>query len=166
MVGHNDFGNGAHAHGIAADYTEVFIFCRSLECRTGRTYVNAVHQAQALLVADSVGKLDEFMAVGFCHRRETRTELVVVVTAERIFGEKIDMVCDYHHVAHLEFLVHAAGCVRHEKRLHAKLLEDTHRESHGLHVIAFVIMEAALHRNHGLASHTAENKVAAVSLYC
>ena len=49
--------------------------------------------------------------------------------------------------------------------LHAESLEYAHGEGHGLHVVAFVVVEAALHGHYALAAEVAYNEVAAVALY-
>ncbi len=145
MVGHDDFGNGGHAHGITADHAEVFIFGRSLERRAGGAYIDAVHHTDVFLSCDFVGQSYQFVAVGFGHGRESRTEAVVVLATERIFREEVDMVGDDHHVANAEFLVHTTGCIADKEGHDAEFAHHADWECHLLHVVAFVVVEATLH---------------------
>ena len=108
MAGHNHLGYGAHAHSIAANAPEVAVLGRCLERRTLCTHIHAFHQADAFLLGDVTGHLDQAGTVGINHGRETRTQFVDVLAVQRVFGEHVDVVGDDHQVAHLEVRVHAA----------------------------------------------------------
>ena len=77
--------------------------------------------------------------------------------------EEIDMVGDNHQVANIELRVHTSGGIRDEERLDAQLIHDTDRESHLLHRISLIVMEASLHRHDLDAPQLAEDQFAAMS---
>ena len=159
-----NFGNGGHAYGIASDYTEIFIFGRGFKCRAGSSDVYTVHQAHAFFLTDGVGQGHEFFRVRLCHGREARAELFIVFATQRIFGEEVDVVGDYHHVAYHKFFVHTSCRIGYEQGFHAEFLHNTDRESDCFHVISLIVVETALHCHHAFAAHSAEDKIAAVTL--
>ena len=84
------------------------------------------------------------------HVREAGPQLGDVTADQRV-GHQVDMVGDDHQVAHAERGIDPARSVRHEEVFDAQLLHDAHRESHLLHRVALVVVEAPLH-GHDLAA--------------
>ena len=125
-----------------------------------------MHQPYVLFAGDFVGKPDETRVVGMGHRRKASAELVVVVAAQRVFGEQVDVVGDDHKVADFEFFVHAARGIADEKYLYAEGLENAHGEGNGLHIVTFVVVEAALHCDNALFAESSEYEIAFVALDC
>ena len=78
------------------------------------------------------------------HVWETRS-CRIVLSAERMFREEIDMVSDNHQVADSELRVHTTSRIGYEKCLDAQLIHHTDREGDLLHGITFIEMEASLH---------------------
>jgi len=74
------------------------------------------------------------------------------------------MVGDYHQVTNLESGVHATCSVRYEESLNTQLVHDADREGYLLHGIAFIEMEASLHRHDVDTSQLAEYQLATMSL--
>ena len=88
------------------------------------------------------------------------------MTAQRVLGEQVDVVGDDHKVADFEFFVHAARGIADEKDLYAESLENAHGEGDGLHIVALIVVEAALHCDHTLFAEGAEYEIALVALDC
>ena len=118
VVGHDHLRHCRHTHRIATDDTEILIFGRCLERRAGSTDVDTMHQTDAILTGDVIGHTDQPFGIGLCHCRETRPPFFVILTSQRILGEKVDVVRDDHHVAYAEFFVHSSRGVAYEERTH------------------------------------------------
>ena len=88
-----------------------------------------------------------------------------VLAAQRMLGEKVDMVCDNHQVANLEGRVHTTCSIRHEERLNAQLVHHSYGEGDILHRVAFVEMETTLHGEDVHPAEFAEDKGTGMSLY-
>ncbi len=165
MVGHDDFGDGGHTHGVAAYDAEVLILGGSLERRACGADIYAVHDAYVFLQGYLVCLLDKLVAVSLCHGRETRSEFLEVPASQRVLREEVDLVSDNHDVAHTELLVHAAGGVADKEGIDAERLHYAHGESHLLHVVTLIVVESALHGHDVLAAKVTEDEFAGMSCH-
>ena len=163
MMGYNDFRDGRHADGVAAQRAIHLVFGRSLEGGPLYAYVDTIGDAYLLLLGNGSSLLDEGKVVGLVHVRETRTGREVLA-AQRMLGEHVDMVGDNHQVANLEGGVHAAGSIADEERLDAQFIHHADGEGDGFHVVTLIIVEAALHGEYVYTAEFAEDELARVSL--
>ena len=118
MACHNNFGNGTHANGIAAQPVVHLIFGRGFECGTRHANINTVNHSDALFFGYLVGQVAQLLVVSLVHVGETRTSWEILST-QRMFGEEVDMVVDNHQIADNKVGVHAPRCVRNEERFDA-----------------------------------------------
>ena len=88
------------------------------------------------------------------------------MSAERVLGEQVDVVGYDHKVADFEFFVHAARGIADEKDFYAEGLKNAHGEGDGLHIVAFVVVEAALHCDNALFAESSEYEIPLVALDC
>jgi len=70
-------------------------------------------------------------------------EPIVVEADQRIVAHQVDVIVDHHQGAARAIRRNAAGGIREDHPRHAQPAERAHRECHGLHVVAFVVMDAA-----------------------
>ena len=166
MHRHDDFRHCAHAHGVGAYGMEETVLGWSLERRTLHADINALVKVYAVLFSHSARSLYELRVVGMRHVGESRSELAEVLASQRVVRKKTYVVGDEHHVALPELRIHASGCIGEHRHLYAKCREDSHRECHFLHVVAFVVVEAPLHGQHTLPCQLAYYQVAGVSFDC
>ena len=162
VVSHDDFRNCGHADGVAAEGAIHAVFSGSFERRTSHTDIHTINQTNLPFLGNLCGEIDEFVVVGLVHVREAWTG-GEVLAAQGMLGEEIDVVSDDHEVANLESGVHAACSVGDEERLDAQFVHDANGERHLLHVVAFVVVESALHGHDVDAPEFAEDELAAMS---
>ena len=162
MPGHNDLGNGAHAHGVSANGAEVAVFGRRFVARAGACNVHALLQGKALLGGNLFCHLDKLRVVRAGHVRETRTEFIQVGADERV-GHKVDVVSDNHEISHVVAQVGAAGGIGHKEVLDAHQLHNADGEGDQVHAVALVIVDAALHGHHHFAGQFAHNELSFVA---
>ena len=162
MDGDDDFGHGAHANGIGSEQMEHAVLGRSFESGALGGNVDAVTEGDAMGGCDVVDGADEFLIVGFVHAGKARTGGDVLAT-QGIFGHHVDVVGDDHEVADGEGGVHASCCVGDEEIADAEFVHDADGEGDFLHVVAFVIMEASLHRHDVFAAEFSEYQFAGVA---
>ena len=163
VVGHDDFGNGAHAYGVAAQDAIHLILGGSLEGGSLDAHIDTVLQAYLLFASYLAGQFDERGIIGFVHVGEawSRGE---VLAAQRMLWEEVDMVGDDHQVANLEAGVHAASRIADEEGLDAQLVHHAYGEGDLLHGVALVVVEAALHGHDIHSAELSEDELAAVAL--
>ena len=164
VVGHDDLRYGAHAYGVASHHAIHLVFGRCLEGGALYADVHAIGNTDVLLTGYGCGFLNQSHVVSLVHVREAGTGREVLA-AQRVFGEEIDVVSNNHQVADLERWVHAAGSVRNEEGLDAQFVHDAHGEGDLLHVVAFVIVEAALHGQDVNTTKLTEDKLSGMSFY-
>ena len=162
MAGHDDFRDGAHAHGVGADVPEVAVFGRRLIAGAGDGDVDALLEGDSLPGGDLLRLQDEAGIVRTGHVREPRAELVQVRADERV-RDQVDVVADDHQVAHVEAEVRAARRVGDEQVLDADADHHPDGEDHQVHRVAFVVVDAALHRDHALPAEGADDEVPLVA---
>ncbi len=68
------------------------------------------------------------------------------------------MILDEHDVADRKRRVEAARGIGDDQRVDVEALHDSHGQRHLLHGIAFVVVEAALHRAHDCAGKFADHE--------
>ena len=163
MVGNDDFRHSAHAHGVGTEGAIHAIFCRCPVSWALRGEVNAFNHLDAFFLSDVAGLLQKCLVVGFVHIRETGTRREVW-PVERMFWQEVDVVGDEHEVANFKFRIHTSRGVADEEVFDAQFIHDTDRESHLLHVVAFIIMETSFERHDFLAAQATEEQTAAVAL--
>ena len=162
MTGDDDFGDGAHADGVATEATVGGVFGGSLVGGAGEADVDAFPEGDALLEGDLFGGADEVAIVGAGHVGEAWAEAFVVGADERV-GHHVDMIADDHQIADVEGVVNATGGVGDEQAADTEEGHDTDREGDLIHAVAFIIMEAALHGHDRLTAEAAEEEVAFVA---
>jgi len=101
------------------------------------------------------------MIVGLMHIWETGTS-GIVLSAQRMLGEEVDMVGDDHEVANLECWIHATSSIGYKEGLDANLIHHTDGEGHLFHVISLIIVETSLHRHDIYAAKFSENQFSGV----
>jgi len=163
MVGNDDLRNGGHADSVATQHAVHAVLSGSLECGTLCAHIDTIGETDVLLLGNLCGQLDEADVVGLVHVRETWTRREVLAT-QRMLGEEIDVVGDDHHVANLEGGIHATGGIRYEECLDAQLIHHSGGEGHLLHVVTFIIVEAALHGHDVDTAQLTEDEFAGVAL--
>lgn len=164
MMGYDYFWNGAHAYRIGSQTVVHFIFGRCFKRRSLNTHIDTVNHAYAFFGSNGIRLCNESVVVRFMHIGETRP-CRKVLSVQRVFWEEIDVVSNDHQVSYLEFGIHSARSIGHEKCLDAQFVHDANGECNFLHRIAFVEVEASLHRHDVNASEFAEDKFSAVPLY-
>ena len=162
LVGHNDFGNGAHAHGIGSPTRKHAVLGGRLVGRALRGKIDAVLHLDAVAGSYFVRPGDKLLAVGLAHVGEAGAGRYIR-TVQRVLGHVVDVVGDYHQVAYLEVRVRSARRIADEESLDAQLVHDADRERHLLHRVAFVVMESALHRHDVLAAKASEDEFAGMA---
>ena len=81
-----------------------------------------------------------------------------------MLGEEIDMVGNHHQVTNLEGGVHTTCGIRDEEGLDAQFIHDTYGEGDFLHVVALVVVEAALHGHDVNTTQFTEDECSRMSL--
>ena len=82
---------------------------------------------------------------------------------QRVVAHQVDVIVDHHQRAARAVRRNAAGGVGQDDARHAEPSQRAHREGHGLHVVAFVVMDAARQRQHALARDGAADQLAGVA---
>ena len=162
MTSDDDFGDGAHADGIATEATVGGVFGGSLVGGAGEADVDTFPEGDALLEGDLFGGADEVAVVGAGHVGEAWAEAFVVGADERV-GHHVDMIADDHEVADVEGVVNATGGVGDEQAADTEEGHDADGEGDLTHGVSFIIMEAALHGHDRLTAEAAEEEVAFVA---
>ena len=165
VAGHDGFGHGGHAHGVGAEDVEGVVFGGGLVAGTGDADIDAVLEFDILFGSDFLCQFHDAVRVGLAHVGEAGAELVVVGTEQGVVGHEVDMVGDDHDVGDVEGGVEAAGGIGEDDLFDTELAEHLDGEGEGLHGVAFVVVEAAAHDEHGGAVEGAEDEGAAVALH-
>ena len=152
------FWNGAHTHCVCAGYELEFVLCRGLVGRACVSVVNAFLKVDSYSCGDFLGQFSQLWVIRSGHIRESRAKLFHILTYQRV-RKHIDMVLNHHQVAHLVARVQSSCCVRHEQGLYPQHFHNPHRESDLLHSIAFVEVEASLHRQNAVPGYGAADQV-------
>ena len=103
------------------------------------------------------------LPVGLGHIWEARAEALVVRANERIDALKIDVIADDHERALLVLQIDSAGGVGQNRGADAEPAQDAHGERDLLRGVAFVEMDAALHRGDGDIPDFADYQAAGVA---
>ena len=164
VMSYTHFGNGAHAHSIASETVIHFLFCWGLKGGTLHTEVHAVNQTDAFLLSYLIGFGNEMVVIGLVHVGETRTG-GEVFSAQRVFGEEVDMVGDDHEIADFKLRVHSSRGVGDKERLDTQFVHHANGEGHLLHRVALIIMETSLHRHDILVAKFSEDQFSTVSFH-
>ena len=164
MARHNHLGNGAHSHCVATEKAIHTILRRRFESRALDAHIDTMLEFDTLLAANLVGQRHQFVVISLVHIREARTD-GVVLAAQGMLGEEVDMVRDDHQVAHMEVGIHTSRGIADEERLDLQRTHDAHRERHLLHGVALIEMETALHGHDVLASEFAKDQFSCMTLY-
>ena len=105
----NDYlRNCAHSDSVAANGFKIAVLCWSFECRTLCAYIYTLLHLDAVFLCNIESISNEAFRIWFAHIREARAELVIILSAQRMLREEVDVVCDDHNVADLEIGIHAA----------------------------------------------------------
>ena len=164
MIGNDNFGDGGHTYRICSQNTEQLVFRRSFKCGALRADVHSMLNFNPFFGCNRICFANQFFVVCFTHVREARA-VWDILAPQRMFGEVVDVVGDDHQVANFEVRICTAAGVGHEQGFDAQFAHHTYRERNFFHGIAFVEVEAALHRQNILVAQLAENQFAAVPLY-
>ena len=162
VVCYDHFGYGAHTYGVATEDVVHFVFSGSLESRTLSSEVHTFLYFDALFLGNLASHLQELLVVSFAHIWETWTS-GEVWSVQGMFGHEVDVVGDEHQVADFEVGIHTSGSIAYEELFDAEFVHHTYGEGDFLHIIAFVIVEAAFERHDFLATQTTEYEAAAVT---
>ena len=163
MACHDDFGHGAHAHGISAETAVHLIFCRRFVSGSLVGEIHAFHHADAFLLGNFAGEGEELLVVGFAHVEEAGT-VGEVLAAQGVLGQEVDVVGNKHHVAYFKIGINSAGGIAHKEVLDTEFVHHAFGKGYFFHCVAFVVMETPFERHHLLAAETAKEQAAAVSL--
>ena len=144
MMSHDYFGNSAHADGVATEAAIHLIFGRSLEGGTLNAYIYAVVDTDVFVTGNVGCQLYQIAAVGLVHVGESGTG-GEVLSAQRMLGEEVDVVGDYHQVANLKAGVHTSCGIADEECFYAELIHHPDRECNFFHRVALIKVEASLH---------------------
>jgi hypothetical protein len=158
------FGHRRHAGRVGAESPEHLHLGRRLIGWPRKSGVHALGQRYSDCCCGAVGELAQRWGVGVRHVREARPELVVVVTAQRVLGEQIQVVADQHQRAWREAVADAAGRVGHDQRLCAESNQRARREGRVSKIVALVEMHAPLHGRALHALERTEHQLAGVAL--
>ena len=165
MVGYDHFGYGAHTNGVATEDAVHFVFSRCLECWSLSCEVDTLLHFDALFLCYLASHLQKFLVISFAHIWEAWAS-GEVGTMQGMFGHEIDVVGDEHQIADFEVGIHTSGSIAHEELLNAQFVHHTYGEGDLLHVIAFVVVEAAFERHDFFTTQTTEYETAAMTFYC
>ena len=158
MACDDDFGHGAHADGVTARARPVGVLSWGLIRGTREADVHTFVDVDAELLSDGLSLRDEFAVVRARHIREAWPEHLDVGADERV-GEVVDVVADDHQIAYAEGLVDTTCGVGDEEVLDTEELHHTDREGDLLHGVAFVVVEAPLHAQHGYAREGTSDEI-------
>src|SRR5688572_13777094 len=156
----NGFRHRRHADRIGAERAKRANLRRSLVTRPEDGDVNAVLKGDAKRRGRLVGDRAQALRIHVGHVGKAQAEPIVVRPDQRIAAEKVDVIVDHHQGAARAIRADAAGGVGQDQPRHAEAAHGSHRERHGLHVVAFVDVDAAGERQHFLARQLAGDQLA------
>eukprot|EP00123_Amoebidium_parasiticum_P006028 comp17086_c0_seq1/m.15836 comp17086_c0_seq1/g.15836 ORF comp17086_c0_seq1/g.15836 comp17086_c0_seq1/m.15836 type:complete len:332 (+) comp17086_c0_seq1:207-1202(+) len=169
VVGHNDLGHSAHAHGITPPRGKHLALRNSLVRGPRQKHVHTLCNkfAHPELLSQVHGKVD--VGVGTAHGQEAGPIALLVGPSQGVeasHARHVDVVVNHHDVPRLEPPVKTTGGVCDEQLLDAHHVHDTHRQGDLVQVVALVEVEPALHHHDLLALQLTEHKPALVPRNC
>ena len=164
MYRDDDLGNGGHAHHIRADRAKKAVLGGGLQVGPGDRDIDSFSQHDAELQGRLPRDFAQTGIVGRGHIGKAGSHLVVVGPHQRIVPEQVDVIGDQDQVAGPPERIHPAAGVGDDERRRSQGAQYPHREGDLLHGVAFVPVEAALHRHHLPATQLSEQQPSRVSL--
>ena len=158
MACDDDFGHGAHTDSVTTRARPEGVLGRSFIRGTREANVHTFVDVYAELLSDGLRLRDEFAVIGARHIREAWAEHLDVGADERV-GEIVDVVADDHQITYAEGLVDTTCGVGDEEVLDTEELHHADGEGDLLHGVAFVVVEAPLHAQHGHAREGTSDEI-------
>ena len=156
------FRNCRHSYSIRADKSVISIFCRSLISRACACKIDTALK----FITESGSNFEchsaKILVIRAGHIRKTRSELSHIRTDQRI-RQMADMVCNHHHISHLEVEIHSSCCIGNKKILYSKNLHNPYWQGYQIHRVSLIIMEASLHGNNELSAKLTSDKITLMS---
>lgn len=163
VTGGDHFEGSGHADEIGADDAEIVDLGGSFVAGAEQGGVDALVQGHSEFGGFVAGDCAVVLRVSVGHVGEADAEAVVVGADQGIGSLQVDVVANQDQRALLIVEVDSSGGVGEDDGADSHASEDAHGEGDLMGRVAFVEMDAALHRGHGDGGRVADDELSGVT---